>query len=108
MLKTLYDAIKKIASDGLVNNMDGIDARKNFAPTSQPNTLPTKTSRAEKLVTKQKSGAKDTITTFFGKSRQIQTCFKCGKDHMMDVLYVPNDKFVCPTCERKDENETSV
>jgi len=108
ILNTLIDVLKKIASEDPATNTDGILARQNSVPTSQHNISPTNTLKTEKLVTKAESGAKDTIPTFLGKSRQIQACFDCGKEHMMDVLYDPKEKFVCPTCERKDEDETSI
>jgi len=107
ILKRLLDALNKTASEESVKYLDGaptVNANKNFVHTSQSDIFTTK----ESEVKKQMNGLKDTIPTFLNTKRQIQTCFDCGKLHMMDVLYDPNDKFVCPTCERKDDNETSI
>lgn len=107
ILKRLLDALDKTAKDAHVMYLGGaptVNAKKNSVQTLQSSTSTPK----ENEVKKQTNGLKDTIPTFLNTERQVQTCFDCGKLHMMDVLYDPKDKFVCPTCERKDDNETSI
>lgn len=108
ILKMLLNALGQTVWDDPAGNSNGNPAKQPSATTLQHNTSPTNMLKTEKSVTKQKSGAKDINPTFFGNLRQVKTCVSCKKDFSMDALCDPDEKFVCPSCDRKESDETSI